>query len=61
LLNCSHLSARHCCLTPVIPVIQEQRSGESQFEASLSKQFMRPHLVKVITKKGWWSGSRCMP
>jgi hypothetical protein len=31
-----------------------------RFEASLSKQFARPYLEK-ITKKGWWSGSRCRP
>jgi hypothetical protein len=22
---------------------------------------MRPYLKKPITKKGWWSGSRCYP
>jgi hypothetical protein len=22
---------------------------------------MRPYLEKNITKKGWWSGSRCRP
>jgi hypothetical protein len=29
---------------------------------SWAKQFERPYLEKKkITKKGWWSGSRCRP
>jgi hypothetical protein len=37
-----------------------QRSGGSRFEASLGQQFTRPYFKKkTITKKYWWSGSRC--
>jgi hypothetical protein len=55
------LLARCQWLTPVILATQEAETGGSQFKASEGKYFVRPHSKKLITKKGWWSGSRCRP
>jgi hypothetical protein len=48
-------------LTPII--LATQKAGQSWFEASPGKQFIRPYLEnkqtnkqKTITKRGWWSG-----
>jgi hypothetical protein len=35
--------------------------GGLWFEASPGKYFGRHYLKKLITKKGWWSGSSCRP
>jgi hypothetical protein len=37
---------------PIILALGRQRSGVSRFEASLSKQFMRPYLENTEHKKG---------
>jgi hypothetical protein len=52
------LQARSHWLTPVIQLLRRQRSGGSQFDVSLGKQFMRPYLENTHhKKKGWQSGS----
>jgi hypothetical protein len=44
-------TASHWWLMPVV-LHRRQRSGGWQFEASLSKQFMRPYLKNPFTKIG---------
>jgi hypothetical protein len=58
--------ARHQWLTPSNPnnpsEYRRQRSGGSQVEASLGKQFPRPSLEKSHHKnRAVASGSRCRP
>jgi hypothetical protein len=48
----SHLSSQ---------LLRRQRSGGLRFKASLGKWFKRPYLKNPITKKSWWSSSRCRP
>jgi hypothetical protein len=57
-------TARHQWLTPVILATQEteirritvrSQPGQIVYETLSQKK------KKTITKKGWWSGSRCRP
>jgi hypothetical protein len=49
--------AGHQWLTPVIPATQEAEIRRITVQ-SQPRQILKK---KPITKKGWWSGSRCRP
>jgi hypothetical protein len=58
-------AAVHQWLLPVIPATQDADQEDHSLKPTPGKKFMRPYLKKKkkkkITKKGWWSGSRCRP
>jgi hypothetical protein len=57
------LETRCVWLTPVILATQEAEINQEDHGLGLAwaNSSQDPILKKLITKKSWWSGSRCRP